>query len=999
MNMRPLCVLFALLFLSSPSLIAQSKQGYVPNFQKDSETMASAAAYADRVMSDMSDEQKLAQLIMPMVWPKEDTNAHAAWDRMVQKGFGGVLWQKGAPDAQLRLTNRMRRQAKIPMLVAMDGEWGLSMRLSHTLLWPRNIVLGAANSIALTERYGAATAREAKRMGIHVNFAPVADVNNNPRNPVIGTRSFGSDPNKVAALTAAYAKGLESGGVMAVAKHFPGHGDTDVDSHKALPVIQKSRSELTHTELVPFKRFIREGFGGIMIAHLTVPALDPSGKAASASEQITTELLQREMGFTGLIFTDGLGMQGIIDSAKGQSVAVTTFLAGNDILLAPNDPYASLRELSEALSKGVIDRAEVERRCRKVLIWKYLLGVNDSSPLPATDLLDDLNNQDSKDLIREINRSAVTLLKNELGMIPMRELGGKHTALLRYGNIKVGTLLSTLKQYAPMQSYTLAGSASEAERNNVYATLRKYDRVIVAVTSESMRPDAGLLELAKSKPVILVFLTSPYAALNYGNLIRSAQVVAMGYESKAEAQRAMGEALMGGIPFKGSLPVDLSPLFNQGDGTETLKTRLSFATPQEAGLNPRILAGIDHIAEEGIAKGAYPGCQVLVARNGYIVYSKAFGHKDVARTEPNTTETLYDLASVTKAAATTPLIMMARDARKLTTQDRIGKHLVYLKGSDKEGVRISDLLFHTGGMPAVIRFYFTLIDPDSYESPLLVYRPRAGFPVQIARDGWVRRDWHYRSTLVRQDSTAQFPIRFAEGYYLSPAVRDSMRLSIRDADKRSGGYRYSDIDFLLLQDILEYEYNTPLDQLFAMMIAEPIGTTRLLYRPLNRFPKSEIAEGQRDEFLRKQSLRGDVDDEAAAMLGGVSGNAGLYGNAEDLAKVLQMLLNEGYYGGERYIEAATVREFTTAKHPSSPYALGFDRHRGNGRGSVAMEAPRSTYGHTGFTGTCFWIDPENKIIYIFLSNRGAPIRWNNKLSSLDIRMRIQSVIYDSLRGA
>lgn len=994
--MRQFIFFFTFLFIVQSPIFSQSKQGYTPNFQKNREQMISATAYADRIMSDMNSEEKLAQLIMPMVWPKEDATSQAEWDKLVAKGFGGVLWQKGHPEAQLRLTNKMRQSAKVPMLVAMDGEWGLSMRLSNTLSWPRNIMVGAANSVALAEQYGAAVAQEAKRMGIHVNFAPVADVNNNAQNPVIGTRSFGSNPQKVAALTLAYAKGLEDNGVLAVAKHFPGHGDTNVDSHKALPIINKSQSELQALELVPFKRFIEGGMGGIMTAHLTVPSLDTSRRAASASHKITTDLLQNEMGFGGLIFTDGLAMQGILDGVGGSSVAVEAFKAGNDILLAPSNPYASLRELSQALEAGEISQAEVERRCRKVLIWKYLLDVNESNPLPSANLLSEIKPKGSADLLKEINQTGVTLLKNELGVVPIRELGGRKIALLRYGNSRCGTLYSTLKQYTPIDSYTLKSGASAGEQSQVFAQLQKYDQVIVVVTSQNARPTSGLEELARKTPVALVFMTTPYTALHYDRVIKSASVVAMGYETKVEAQRSMAEALMGGISFRGKLPVDLSPLFKEGEGLETLKTRLSFASPQKVGMNEDILAGIDRIAEEGIAKGAYPGCQVLVAKDGYIVYSKAFGYKDAAKKEPNSTETLYDLASVTKAVATTPLVMMAKDAKLLSVQDRIGKHLAYLKGSNKEGVRISDLLFHTGGMPAVIRFYFTLIDSNSYTSPLLTYRPRSGFPVKIARDGWVRKDWRYEPTMVQRDSTSQFPVRFAKGYYLSSHVRDSIQLAIRDANRRTRGYRYSDIDFLLLQDILEQAYEKPLNQLFSEQIAHPLGASRLLFKPYTSFDVNEIAEGQRDDFLRKQTLRGDVDDEAAAMLGGVSGNAGLFGNAEDMAKVLQMLLNGGYYGGERYIDEATVRAFTTAKHPTSPYALGFDRHRGNKRGAVAMEAPRTTFGHTGFTGTCFWIDPENKIIYIFLSNRVAPIRWNNKLSALDIRTRIQSVIYQSL---
>lgn len=967
-----------------------------PNMLKDADKRAAAYSYADETLSRMTQDQKLAQLIMPMVWPKVDANSVSELNRLIDKGYGGILWQKGSPENVLNLTNRMRERAKIPMMTAMDGEWGLSMRFSGTISWPRNIVLGATNNIATAYEYGRATAEEAKRLGIHVNFAPVADVNNNAKNPVIGTRSFGSNPDQVSKMVIAYAQGMEGNGVLSVAKHFPGHGDTHVDSHKALPVINHTRERLNAVELVPFRAYINEGLGGMMMAHLTVPALDPSRKAASVSSAITTNLLQGELGFEGLIFTDALNMQGVLDGTGGKSAAVEAFKAGSDFLLAPVSPDRALSELKQALKSGEISMQEVDRKCRKILVWKHILGVTDTTPLPTNNLSADINSNKSKALQKRIHEESVTLLKNSSSLIPLSRHNTGKTALLRYGNTRTGTLLSTIKRYTPAESFTLETNASNSERNNVYSRLKSFDRIIVAVSSQNAREDTGLIELAQQKSVVLVFMTSPYTALSFQQSVQAASAVAMGYETKVEAQRAIGEALMGGITFEGQLPVDLSPLFKQGSKVETLRDRMSQTRPEEAGLDSRILSRIDQIAQEGIDKGAYPGCQVLVAKDGMIVYSKAFGHKDARKREPNNTKTLYDLASITKAVATTPLVMIADDEGWLSTQDQIGKHLPYLKGSNKEGLRVFDLLFHTGGMPAVIRFYFSLVDGDSYTSPLLSYKQRAGFPIQIDHSAWAKGNWKYDNRLVSRDSTEHFPIRFADGYYLHKSIRDSIQQQIRNANISPGRYRYSDIDFLLLQDILETHYGKPLDQLFEEQIARPLGTSRLLFKPYTRFAKNEIAEGQNDHFLRKQTLRGDVDDEAAAMLGGVSGNAGLYGNAEDLAMLLQMILNGGFYESTRYIDESTVKRYTTAMHRLSPYSLGFDRHRGKGkRGNVGDKAPLSTYGHTGFTGTCFWIDPDNNIIYIFLSNRIAPTRWNRKLSQLDIRTRIQDTIYDA----
>ncbi|MDO5036043.1 MAG: glycoside hydrolase family 3 N-terminal domain-containing protein [Porphyromonas sp.] len=992
-------VLYLSLIPLSNISFAQSSSFRQPRLLSDAQSMVDAEWYADETMSQMTLEERLAQLIIPMIYPKEDAQSLAAWDQMVTvKKYGGVLWQKGTPEGQLRLTNRMRERAEIPMLVTMDGEWGLSMRLNNTVSWPRNLVVGATNSPDLAYQYGKATAKEARRMGIHVNFAPVLDVNSNPRNPVIGPRSFGSSPRLVADLGIAYSRGMEDVGVLSCAKHFPGHGDTDSDSHKTLPILTKSREELEELELLPFRAYIQAGLGGIMVGHLNIPALDPSGRATSASPMVVTDLLQRQMGFEGLIFTDGLGMQGIIEGSGGHSVAVEVFKAGSDLLLAPRNPDKALEELKAAVNSGEIDRSEVDRRCKKVLMWKHVLGVvDDRDPLPLSNLLQEIKPNSSYVLLNSIYDKAMTLVKNNRNIIPLNKASHPRIALLRYGDRRTPHLLSALKEYAHVEALTISSKTDSSERSRIYTQLKGYDAVVVAVTSEGMRSDAGLVRLASEGQVVLSFFTSPYAAMRYGNLIEVSDAVTFAYDMSSYAQRSMGAAIMGGKPFEGQLPVDLSPLFKAGTTVEVVSSHLPAALPEEVGMKSEVLSKIDKIAKEGVDKGAYPGCQVLVMKEGKMVYHKAFGYKDAAKREPNSTETLYDLASVTKAVVTTPLLMIAVDEGWLNTGDRIGKHVSYLKGSNKEQIRVSDLLFHTGGLPAIIRFYFSIIDKESYTSPLLTYSKRPGFPVQIARDAWVRGRFDYLPDLVSKESSERYPVCFAEGLYLSEEVRALMRKEIRDANVSPARYRYSDIDFLVLQDLLEEHYGKPLDQLYYERITRPLGTTRLCFKPYERFAKEEIAEGQRDDFLRKQTLRGYVDDEAAAMLGGVSGNAGLFGNASDLAKVLQLLLNNGFYDGVRYINHSTVKLFTTAKHRTSPYALGFDRHRGKGKkGNTCDEASLSTYGHTGFTGTSFWIDPEHDLVYVFLSNRVAPIRWNSKLSRLDIRKRIHSVIYEAL---
>lgn len=414
--MQPKSILTILTILfANVCLSAQIAPTRIPDLLSDPMTSMQAEAYADSILGTMSIEDKVAQLIMPMVYPRNGASDIAAWDRMVRdKKYGGVLWQKGDPRVVIELTNRMRQSAPtVPMLVAMDGEWGLSMRLHGTIHWPRNIVIGATDDTLLAYEYGRQTAMEAKRLGIHVNFAPVIDVNSNPKNPVIGTRSYGSNPDRVTALGIAYAKGLEENGVLATAKHFPGHGDTDTDSHNTLPVISKTLDQLEEMELRPFRSYIDAGLGGMMIAHLRIPALGTGHRASSASRSVVTDLLRNQMHFGGLIFTDGLGMKGIISGAGGASVAIEVFKAGSDILLAPTDPDRTLSELMNAVKDNTITTDEVHRRAKKILMWKYVLNVPDRTQLSTQGLDADLHSHESKALLAKLYGSSITLLKNE----------------------------------------------------------------------------------------------------------------------------------------------------------------------------------------------------------------------------------------------------------------------------------------------------------------------------------------------------------------------------------------------------------------------------------------------------------------------------------------------------------------------------------------------------------------------------------------------------------
>ena len=590
----------------------------------------------------------------------------------------------------------------------------------------------------------------------------------------------------------------------------------------------------------------------------------------------------------------------------------------------------------------------------------------------------------------------VVLLKNDAEAVPLD--GQPKVALLQLGPGDLSPLETGLSRaFTTVDRYSF-GDLYAPENASLSKLLALYDRTIAVVLPGGEKAAYELEKLLRSRDLILVLAGNVPVTAELRRAFPLVDTAVYTGDAEPETLDRLSGLLSGESPFGDKLVRALDPLFPIGIGLSTQKTRLDYARPEEVGMDGQILSKIDDIAREGLKAGAYPGAQILVAKDGRIVYEKAFGYKDAAKREPNDLSTLYDLASVTKAASTDALVMMAVSQGLLSTDDRASKYLDYLKDSNKGNIPIKRFLFHSAGMPAVIQFYKEiLIDPSSYDDPLIRRGRDKSHPIQIAARDFARDDWNYKRRLVRRDSSEHFPVRMAKGLYLSPKVRPLMRQEIRNASLRSG-YRYSDIDFLILQDVLEAVYGHGLDTLFMEGFAEPLGLRRLLYRPLRRFEPKEIAEDTREMFLRKQTLRGDVDDEAAAMLGGVSGNAGLFGTARDLAVLVQMYANGGVYGGMRFIDKEVLRRFTTARDASSPYAMGFDRHRGRGKpGNTADEAPLSTYGHTGFTGICFWVDPDNDIVYIFLSNRVAPTRWNTKLSQMDIRTRIQSVIYEALK--
>lgn len=985
--------IFSLFMLLATS--AEAKQDKPsPNLLKNVNQEA-MTAWVDSVFNGMSLDERIGQTIT-IIAKGEDTpaNRRELSSYIKNQHIGGILFSKSTPKAQATLTNISIAETKVPLLISLDGEWGLSMRLTGTTMFPKNMTLGAIQEDSLLYLYGKEVARQCQRMGIHVNFAPSLDINSNPANPVIGYRSFGENPKQVAKLGILYSQGLEDHNVLSVAKHFPGHGDTSTDSHKTLPVLNHNKSRLDKVELKPFRKYIEAGLSGMMSAHLNIPALEPSGEPTSLSNKVITELLKDELGFDGLVFTDGLAMKGV---SSETNMSVRALQAGNHILLGPASPVKEFNAIKAAVAKGTIPEEKIDEICKKILSYKYALNVKNEK-IELDNLEKDLNTPYAEWLKRKLTEKSITLLKNDEHIIPIKHLETKKIAVVAVGGSS-NTFVTTAKQYGDVTAFSISNFDGLVGIKN---RLASFNTIIFSIHGNKLVENQTLQNICADADTksVLVFLSSPYRMANFKNSIKKADGVIIGYENTPVAQEYAVQAIFGGIDVNGRLPVSVKDVFDEGDGHDSEKIRLSYSTPEEVGMSSTVLDSIDEIVQEGIREKAFPGCQILVAKDGVVIYNRSFGHFEYNKQREVTNEDIYDLASMTKATATLPAVMKLYNEKDLKLNQPISKYVSALRNSDKSAITIKEALFHESGLTSFIPYYMPAIDETSYSGKLYSGKQTATYSVLFDNGTWTRPDYKYKTNIISPTPKKGYELKIADNLYITPAYKDTIISNIVASKLNSRkSYVYSCLNFMLLKEVVENISKKDLNQFVQTNFFERLGSTTTTYNPLDKFEKKQIVPTENDRFLRNQLLQGYTHDEGAAFMGGISGNAGLFSNANDIAKLYQMLLNNGVYGGERFLDKETCRTFSITKSPNSRRGLGFDKPdpRNNKGNPCSPQTPLSTYGHTGFTGTCFWIDPDNNLIYIFLSNRVNPSRTYRKLMSLDIRTRIQDTIYNALK--
>lgn len=949
--------------------------------------------WVDNKLQSMTLKQKIGQLFIHTVAPyTTQSNKQNISDAVKEYGIGGLLFSGGEIGKQIELTNYAQSMAEIPLLITFDGEWGLAMRLKGTPSFPRNRVLGCIQNDTLLYEYGKEVARQLREIGVHVNFAPVADIDNNPKNPVINTRSFGSDRENVARKVVAYSRGLQDGGVLAVCKHFPGHGDTEVDSHKSLPVLPFTRERLDSIELYPFRKAIEAGVGGMMVGHLNVTSLD--NKAASVSHAVVTELLKNELHFSGLVFTDALEMKGI---SSNPYVSAQALIAGNDMVLAPRNLKRELDGVLKAVKEGKITEDEINEKCRKVLTYKYAFGLDRRPVVAKEGVMARINKSYTNDLMNRIKTSAVTVIKDSDEMLPL-DLSLSGTVVLNVSS----TLSETYPFYNQIND-TYPVTWLHANLDSLQYLKKKItpaQRIIVAVyTSKVDKYKKVLAELAKGKPTILICFNSHKVLQKLDDVVAQSSAVVLAHSDDKPVQKFVAEMLLGNKRVDGRLSVDYNDEYKAGLGVVVDPDKPRRYKPEEFGMDSKGLARIDSIAMYGIENGAYPGCHVLVWKNGYPVYNKCFGTHTYESDRKVKENDLYDLASLTKTTATMLAVMKLYDDGKLNLTDKISNYVPEMKSTNKENITIQELLYHESGLPAYLPFYKKAIDTKSCKGGMYKKYKDANHSVKVANNLYICTNYSFLSEWVSDKETSEYSLKVSDNMYIKPEFKSVILKEIADTPLKGHSYRYSCLNFMLLKEAVENISGMPMDEFLEENFYKPMGLVHTMYNPLKRYSKDEIIPTVKEDFLRKGPVHGYVHDEAAAMLGGVSGNAGLFSTAKEVATIYQMLLDKGVMGDRRYLTRATCELFLTMKSKNSRRGLGFDKpdKEKPENGYCAPETPASVFGHTGFTGTCAWADPDNDLVFVFLCNRIYPNPCDRKnLMKLKIRPAIQQAIYQAI---
>jgi beta-glucosidase-like glycosyl hydrolase/CubicO group peptidase (beta-lactamase class C family) len=945
--------------------------------------------WVDSVMTTLTIDQQIAQCIWIAGYSNKDISHEVEVTDIIRKyGIGGIVFFQGTAEKQAELTNYYQKISKVPLIITLDAEWGVGMRLSKIDKFPYQMTLGAIKNDSLIYEFGKAVAMQFKRLGMQMNLAPDADININPANPVINYRSFGENREKVADKASMYMKGMQDNGILATGKHFPGHGDTNVDSHLDLPVITHSRARLDSIELYPFRRLIADGIGSIMVAHLNLPSIDTTtGLPSTLSHIIITDLLKEDLGFKGLIITDAMMMQAVTKYFKPGEADAKALQAGNDVAEFVTDVEATIRETKNYIVKKKLSGNDIALKCRKVLALKYWSGLSKPSVINEANIEKETSPMISRALIRELYANALTVLNNDQEIIPIKNLRNLRVATIAINRNSISSFQKKVESYFPADHFFIDPADTSASRK-LLKSLSAYNLVIGGVFDLDQRPNMGfgikaemkkfLEKLILNNKTIITWFGNPYG-IDKIDVLQKANGLILAYQENDYTEDLSAQLIFGGIGAKGTLPVTINNRWAYNFGIQTPgNIRLQFGLPENVGMSSKILnTKIDSIVNAGLAAKAYPGCVVMAARKGVVVFHKAYGFQTYDNRISVQEDDLYDLASITKISSTLAGLMLLNTEGKFSPDKTLGFYLPEFKKTNKGNIGMRDFLTHQAGLTPFISFWKETINPDGT---------------------FKRRTFEYQYN-------NKYPLEVADGLYINKNYRKKMFTEIKKSPLGEKKYVYSDLTFIIAPQIIENLTGQKWYEFVTDSIYRKIGAMEMGFNPYKKFPVDRIVPTEYDSLFRKQLLHGTVHDEGAAMLGGISGHAGLFSNANDLMKLMDLYRRMGEYGGEQLIARSVMEEYTRVQFPenNNRRGLGFDKPLLNNSllpqkdtyptRSVSPES----FGHSGYTGTFVWVDPVSEISYVFLCNRVYPTRKNEELYNMNIRSEILQAIYDSIR--
>ena len=932
--------------------------------------------WVDSVYSSMNLVQKVGQLFVVQAFSNKGvSHSKKISNEIINNAIGGLIFSNGSPKKQINLTNSYQELSNIPLLIGMDAEWGLSMRLDSTFSFPWNMTLGAIKDNMLIKQVGSRIAAHCKRIGVNFNFAPVVDINTNPNNPIIGNRSFGESIENVSLKSLNFMKGQQEMNVLSSAKHFPGHGDTSTDSHKTLPIIKHKKERILNVELKPFINLINNGLESVMIAHLEVPSLEKTiGLPSTLSYSIVTELLKNDLGFKGLIITDALEMKGLSSFKSTGNLDMLAFKAGNDILLMSENVSEGVNSIIDEYNKGSISEIRLSHSVKKILKAKYKVGLNKSSVISTINLDNDLNNISDKILNEQLVERSLTVVKNKENIIPITDLK-KKIGYMSFGNDSAVSFFSHLNKYSKVDEIV------NINLKNSDSIISKYNTIIIGVHANSKTPwnsykinkkEIDLINhIAKKVDVILNVFGSPYTLKPFKS-IRSIKGVIVSYQNSIIFQQKSAQLIFGALNSKGRLPVTIGKLFDVGDGIKIKHiNRLSYGTPESVSMSSIKLRKIDSLANIAIDSAMTPGLQLLIAKDGRVVYNKNFGYLTYDKKSKVKNNTIYDLASLTKILVTLPIVMKLVETGTINLDTKLKEILPSYVDSNKSNITIKEMLSHYSNLKSWIPFYKSTLDS-------ITKKPK---------------NLYYNSVYSNKHN-----IKVSENLYLLSSYKDSINSLIKNSELNKEKYRYSDLPYYILKLYIEDYYSNDLSSLINSQLFNEIGMPKASYYPKEITSTNNIAPTEIDNYFRFGEIRGTVHDMGAAMQGGIGGHAGLFSNANDIAKIMQMYLQGGQYGNKKYFNESTIDLFNKCYYceDDNRRGVGFDKPQIEGDGPTCGCISMQSFGHSGWTGTYTWADPEEKIVYVFLSNRSYPESKENKLLKYNIRTDIQKLIYESI---